>query len=123
MREMSIPAALLVGMGLHTSTAMITDGRFSGATRGPCVGHIVPEAFEGGPIALIEDGDVITIDLVNNSIEADVSEREFGLRREKWARPSHHKAEGILRAYREGVGAADSGAMWLYRQFPDGVGI
>ena len=115
MREMSIPAAALVGMGLHTSTAMITDGRFSGATRGPCVGHIVPEAYEGGPIGLIKDGDIITIDLNNNSIEAEVTVEEFNKRREKWVCPSHHKAEGILRAYRDGVGSADTGALWLYR--------
>ncbi|MFR5880278.1 MAG: dihydroxy-acid dehydratase [Cloacibacillus evryensis] len=71
MREMSIPAAMLVGMGLHKSVAMITDGRFSGATRGPCVGHISPEAWEGGPIAAVRNGDMVDIDLDEGTIQVD----------------------------------------------------
>ena len=114
MREMSIPAATLVGMGLHTSVAMITDGRFSGATRGPCVGHICPEAYEGGPIALVENGDIIAIDLEHRRITREVSDEELDRRRAAWKRPSHHPADGILRAYRSGVGSASEGAPWLF---------
>ena len=81
MRELSIPAAMLVGMGLHTSVAMITDGRFSGATRGPCVGHITPEAWAGGPLALVEDGDIIEIDIPNRSMNVLLSDEELTVRR------------------------------------------
>ena len=115
MREMSIPAAMLVGMGLHTSVAMITDGRFSGATRGPCVGHIAPEAYEGGPIAYIENGDMITIDLNKNTINVEWSDEEFERRKLSKGTLSTRRAEGILKAYREGVGGAQEGALWMYR--------
>ncbi|KYZ75926.1 dihydroxy-acid dehydratase [Anaerosporomusa subterranea] len=114
MRELSIPAAMLVGMGLHTSVAMITDGRFSGATRGPCVGHITPEAWVGGPLALVEDGDIIEIDLERNLIELKVSEAEVELRRKNIQKPTR-KLNGVLAAYRNGVGGAEQGAVWLYR--------
>jgi dihydroxy-acid dehydratase len=113
MREMSIPAAMLVGMGLHTSVAMITDGRFSGASRGPCVGHICPEAYDGGPIALVEDGDIIEIDLSRNYIELKVSEQELARRKAFLALPKR-PAQGILAAYRAQVGSTNQGALWLY---------
>ena len=113
MREMSIPAAMLVGMGLHTSVAMITDGRYSGATRGPCVGHISPEAWEGGPIAAIQDGDLITIDLDAKTIHVDLSDEEIARRLRQVKRPCH-PAPGILAAYRREVSGADRGALWLY---------
>ena len=74
MREMSIPAAMLVGMGLHTSCAMVTDGRYSGATRGPCIGHVSPEAWDGGPIAAVQDGDMIEIDIDNHTIHLEVKD-------------------------------------------------
>jgi dihydroxy-acid dehydratase len=115
MREMSIPAAALVGMGLHTSTAMITDGRFSGATRGPCVGHISPEAYEGGPIACVENGDMITIDLENNAIRLEISDELLAERRRHLLKPPRPEITGILGAYRNGVGGAERGALWLYR--------
>ena len=76
MREMSIPAAMLVGMGLHTSCAMVTDGRYSGATRGPCIGHVSPEAWDGGPIAAVRDGDMIEIDIDKHTIHLEVSDEE-----------------------------------------------
>ncbi len=114
MRELSIPAAMLVGMGLHTSVAMITDGRFSGATRGPCVGHITPEAWVGGPLALVQDGDIIEIDLERNIIELNVPEAELALRRQTIRKPER-KLNGVLAAYRNGVGGAEQGAVWLYR--------
>lgn len=113
MREMSIPAAMLMGMGLHTSVAMITDGRFSGASRGPCVGHIAPEAWDGGPIALIQNGDIITIDLPNKRLMVELSDQELAGRRPLVQRPDH-PAPGVLRAYRAGVGGAQNGALWLY---------
>ncbi|MCQ4764236.1 dihydroxy-acid dehydratase [Cloacibacillus evryensis] len=113
MREMSIPAAMLVGMGLHTSVAMITDGRFSGATRGPCVGHITPEAWDGGVIGLVQNGDAIEIDLNKKSLTLFVSDEILEERRKKVVRPAR-KADGILEAYRQGVRGADEGAVWLY---------
>ena len=115
MREMSIPAAMLIGMGLHTSVAMITDGRFSGASRGPCVGHISPEAWEGGPIACVKNGDIITIDLNRKLLQVELSEEELEKRKKEMKRPEH-RAPGILNAYRNGVGGAEDGALWLYRK-------
>jgi dihydroxy-acid dehydratase len=114
MREMSIPAAALVGMGLHTSTAMITDGRFSGATRGPCVGHISPEAYDGGPIACVENGDMITIDLENRVIQLEISDELLEERRKRLIKPARPEVTGILKAYRNGVSGAERGALWLY---------
>jgi dihydroxy-acid dehydratase len=113
MRELSIPAAMLVGMGLHTSVAMITDGRFSGATRGPCVGHISPEAWVGGPLALVQDGDIIEIDLEKNSLELKVPPHELERRQGEVKRPKR-QLSGVLAAYRAGVGGAEQGAVWLY---------
>jgi dihydroxy-acid dehydratase len=113
MRELSIPAAILVGLGLHTSVAMITDGRFSGATRGPCVGHITPEAWDGGPIALVKDGDMITIDLKNHLLEVEISDKELARRRSVFKRPKRD-VKGLLKSYRETVGSATEGALWLY---------
>ncbi len=113
MRELSIPAAMLVGMGLHTSVAMVTDGRFSGATRGPCVGHVAPEAWDGGPLAYVQDGDVIEIDVPNSRIQLLVPDEEL---RRRMANPPElpdHPASGVLAAYRERVGGADIGAVWI----------
>ena len=112
MRELSIPAAMLVGMGLHTSVAMVTDGRFSGATRGPCVGHVAPEAYSGGPLALVENGDLIEIDIKNNSIKLLVDDEILRQRKERWV-PKEKQLIGILKAYRERVTEADEGAVWL----------
>ena len=112
MREMSIPAAMLVGMGLHKSVAMITDGRFSGATRGPCVGHIAPEAWVGGPIAVVKNGDLIEIDLENKKLELKISEDEMEQRKNEIKMPDRHFT-GILSTYRQSVGGADKGALWF----------
>lgn len=114
MRELSIPAAMLVGMGLHTSVAMITDGRFSGATRGPCVGHIAPEAWAGGPLSLVQDGDIIEIDLEKNLLNLQVAPAELERRKSQVQRPVR-KLSGVLAAYRAGVAGAEQGAVWLYR--------
>ena len=113
MREMSIPAAMLMGMGLHTSVAMITDGRYSGASRGPCVGHIAPEAWDGGPIAIVKDGDIIEIDLDNNLIQLHVSDEEIQNRMKNVKRPKD--IAGPLKAYQSGVAGSEQGAVWLYR--------
>ena len=114
MRELSIPAAMLVGMGLHTSVAMVTDGRFSGATRGPCVGHVAPEAWAGGPISLVQDGDIIEIDLNSNVLNLKVDADELERRKSKVQKPAR-KLKGMLAAYRAGVAGAEEGAVWLYR--------
>lgn len=113
MRELSIPAAMLVGMGLHKSVAMITDGRFSGASRGPCVGHISPEAWDGGPISCVKDGDIITIDLNNNLLQLEISEEEIESRRKEIIRPNR-PAYGIMNRYRDIVKGAEEGATWIY---------
>jgi dihydroxy-acid dehydratase len=113
MRELSIPAAMLVGMGLHTSVAMVTDGRFSGATQGPCVVHVSPEAWDGGPIAFVRDGDLIEIDVNQNRIQLLISEEELKKRgQEELTRPNH-PASGMLTAYRKTVTGAEKGAIWL----------
>jgi dihydroxy-acid dehydratase len=113
MRELSIPAAMLVGIGLHTSVAMITDGRFSGATRGPCVGHICPEAWEGGPLAYVQDGDLIEIDVPQDRIHLLVPEQELARRMQAPPNRPDHPAPGMLAAYRQMVSGADAGAVWL----------
>jgi len=113
MRELSIPAAMLVGMGLHTSVAMVTDGRFSGATRGPCVGHVCPEAWEGGPIAFVRNGDPVEIDVEKGRLELLVSDEELKRRMEAGVRRPNHPAPGMLAAYRQMVGGADQGAIWI----------
>ncbi|MGR5589760.1 dihydroxy-acid dehydratase [Peptoniphilus grossensis] len=115
MRELSIPAAMLVGMGLHKSVAMITDGRFSGATRGPCVGHVSPEAYEKGPIALIENGDIIEIDLNNNTINLEVSEEVLEERRKNLKVPEKNITK-LLKVYRRLVEPAEKGATWLFEE-------
>lgn len=112
MRELSIPAAMLVGMGLHDSVAMITDGRFSGATRGPCIGHVCPEAWVGGPIAALKDGDIIDIDVLNRRIEVRLSQQEIQTRLDKMERPER-RLEGFLKTYQKSVSGADKGAIWI----------
>ena len=114
MREMSIPAAMLVGMGLHTSVAMVTDGRYSGATRGPCIGHVTPEAWDGGPIAAVRNGDMIEIDIDRHSIHLEVSDGELRERLQNISRPADHPASGFMAVYRRIVNGVNSGCTWLY---------
>ncbi len=117
MRELSIPAAMLVGMGLGDSVAMVTDGRYSGASRGPCIGHVCPEAADGGPIAFVRDGDIIDIDIPNRKLALRVSEAELNSRRSNW-RPKAPKAGGgFLDIYSRMVSGADEGAV-LNRYLP-----
>jgi dihydroxy-acid dehydratase len=110
MRELSIPAAILVGMGLDDSVAMITDGRYSGATRGPCIGHVCPEAIEGGPIAIVEDGDKIEIDINNRKLNVLISNNEIEKRFKEWKRPEEKIKTGFLSIYKKLVSSAKYGA-------------
>lgn len=113
MREMSIPAALLVGMGLGDSVAMVTDGRYSGATRGPCIGYITPEAVEGGPLAVVEDGDMIIIDIPNRRLEVELSAEEIQERLQTWSPPAPKIKRGFMSRYPELVRSAREGAcLW-----------
>jgi len=109
MPEMLLPTATIAGMGLKR-VALITDGRFSGATRGPCIGHVAPEALAGGTIALVEDGDVISIDIPARKLELKVSEDELKDRREKW-KPKEVKHTGFLARYSKLVSQADEGCI------------
>lgn len=108
MRELSIPAAMLVGMGLGDSVAMVTDGRYSGATRGPCVGHVCPEAALGGPIAYVRDGDVISIDVDAGRLELSVDGSEIRRRATETVLPLR-PARGFLAVYRQLVLPAHAG--------------
>jgi dihydroxy-acid dehydratase len=110
MREMSIPAAMLVGMGLGDSVAMITDGRYSGATRGPCIGHVTPEAADGGPLAIVQDGDIIEYDLPRRKLKVDLTKSEISRRLKKWKPPAPKIDKGFLKVYRRMVGDAAGGA-------------
>ncbi|MHA1350964.1 MAG: hypothetical protein ACTSPZ_09050 [Promethearchaeota archaeon] len=110
MRELSIPAAILIGMGLGESVAMITDGRYSGATRGPCIGHVCPEAYDGGPISIVRDGDEIEIDIANRQLNLLVSKDEIEKRLNNWKRSESILKKGYLRQYRKLVSSAKFGA-------------
>ncbi len=111
MREMLGVTAALVGQGLGSQVVMVTDGRFSGATRGLMVGHVAPEASVGGPIALIQEGDTITLDVEKRLIHADVSDEELTRRREDWAAPAPHYTTGVMAKYAASVTSASEGAI------------
>ena len=110
MREMLNPTSAIVGMGLGSTVALITDGRFSGASRGASIGHVAPEAAVGGPIALIREGDIIDIDIDNHTLNARVSEEEFAERKKTW-KPRINEVDGYLVRYRELVTGAPQGAV------------
>ena len=111
MREMLSTTAALVGQGLGKKVAMVTDGRFSGGTRGFMVGHVAPEAFVGGPIALVKNGDKISIKLEDNSLNLHVSEEELTARKEQWRRPAANYTTGALAKFASLVGSAANGAI------------
>jgi dihydroxy-acid dehydratase len=111
MREMLAPTSMLAGMGLHEGVALITDGRFSGGTRGPSIGHVSPEAMEGGPIALVKDGDTIEIDIPNRRLTLKVSEKELEERKKAWKPIPPKIKKGYLRRYAEFVTSASDGAI------------
>ena len=111
MPEMLKPTGAVIGKGLGKDVALITDGRFSGGSHGFVVGHITPEAQEGGLIGLVENGDKIKIDAVNNTIDLLVDEEEINRRKEAWVKPPYRADKGILRKYIATVKSASLGAV------------
>jgi dihydroxy-acid dehydratase len=112
MREMLSTTAALSGQGMGKKVALITDGRFSGATRGFCVGHVGPEAAHGGPIALLKNGDVITLNAITGELSVDLSDEELATRKAAWAGPRQTEyATGALWKYAKLVGGARLGAV------------
>ena len=111
MREMLAPTATLMGLGLGDSVALVTDGRFSGGTRGPCIGHISPEAAEGGPIALVQDGDKVLLDIPQRKLELLVDEAELAKRQAAWVAPEPKINSGWLARYAKVVTSAYTGAV------------
>ncbi|MBA7629624.1 Dihydroxy-acid dehydratase [subsurface metagenome] len=111
MQEMLSPTSYIMGAGLGESAALITDGRFSGGTRGACIGHISPEAAVGGPIGLLKDGDVIEIDIPNNKINVKLSDDELAERKKKWTPPKPRITKGYLAKYASMATSADTGAV------------
>jgi len=111
MREMLAPTSAIVGQGLGEKVALITDGRFSGGTYGLVVGHIAPEAAVGGNIALIKQGDLITVDAVKQLIEVDLSEEELEKRKKVWVNPVRKYKRGILSKYSRIVSTSSLGAV------------
>ena len=111
MQEMLAPTANIMGRGLGESVALVTDGRFSGATRGACIGHVSPEAAAGGPIALVHPGDTISIDIPNRKLELEVPEAELAKRRAAWKCPPPKINSGYLARYASMVTSADTGAV------------
>ena len=111
MPEMLKPTAAIMGAGLGKDVALITDGRFSGGTHGFVVGHISPEAQDGGTIALIKDGDIITIDAETNAINVAVSDAELAKRKEAWEQPELKFKKGVLYKYARSVSSAAQGCV------------
>ncbi|WP_404298643.1 dihydroxy-acid dehydratase [Halomonas sp.] len=111
MREMLTPTSAIMGRGLGSEVALITDGRFSGGSHGFVVGHVTPEAFDGGPLALVEDGDRITIDAEADTIEIDLSDDELMRRHAAWQQPAPRYTRGVLAKYAKTVSSASTGAV------------
>jgi dihydroxy-acid dehydratase len=111
MREMLAVTGAIKGAGLGRDVVLVTDGRFSGATWGACIGHVAPEAWDGGPIALVADGDTIALDVARRRIDLEVDEAELERRRAGWKRPTPHYTSGVLAKYARLVGGADQGAV------------
>jgi len=111
MPEMLTPTSAIMGAGLGSDVAMITDGRFSGGSHGFIIGHVVPEAQEGGPIALIKTGDIITVNGVTNVINVDLSDEELTLRKESWEMPPYKASRGTLYKYIKNVKSASDGCV------------
>ena len=111
MREMLNPTSAIAGMGLGSSVALITDGRFSGASRGASIGHVSPEAAVGGPIALVEEGDIISINIPENKLDVLVSDEVLAERRAKWQPKEPGITTGYLSRYRELVTSGNRGAV------------
>ena len=109
MREMLNPTSAITGMGIK-NVGLITDGRFSGGTRGPCIGHISPEAKSGGPIGLVKEGDIIEIDILNKKLNVELSDEELEARKGTIDLPDK-EVKGWLNIYRRSVSSADKGAI------------
>jgi dihydroxy-acid dehydratase len=103
------PTAVITGMGLRV--ALLTDGRFSGATRGACIGHVSPEAMEGGPIALVQEGDIVKLDIPGRKLTLQVSEEELAQRKAAWVKPAPKVTSGYLARYAKLVTSANTGAV------------
>ena len=110
MREMLNPTSAIMGMGLGNSVALITDGRFSGATRGACIGHVSPEAASGGPIGIVKEGDIISIDIPNNKLELKISDEELAQRMANFV-PKKKELSGYLKRYAALVSSGAKGAI------------
>jgi dihydroxy-acid dehydratase len=111
MQEMLSPTSYIMGAGLGESVALITDGRFSGGTRGACIGHVSPEAAVGGPIGLVKEGDIIAIDIPNHSINVKVSDEELAARKQQWKPRPPRITTGYLAKYATMATSADTGAV------------
>lgn len=111
MQEMLSPTSALAGLELDTKVALITDGRFSGGSRGCAIGHVSPEAAVGGVIALVKEGDEIEIDIPNKRLNLKINDAELELRRQKWSPPAPKVSSGYLALYARLVGSADRGAV------------
>jgi dihydroxy-acid dehydratase len=111
MREMLGVTSAIVGQGLGDSVSLVTDGRFSGATRGLMVGHVAPEAFVGGPIAAVRDGDTITIDVENSRLQVDLSDAQIAERLRAWRAPEPRYTSGVFAKYAALVSSASEGAV------------
>ena len=111
MREMLSPTSAIIGRGLGEHVALITDGRFSGASHGFVIGHVAPEAFDGGPIALLEDGDQISIDAERRELSVALSDAELAARRKRWRQPQPYASKGLLAKYAKQVSSASRGAV------------
>lgn len=111
MREMLSPTSAICGMGLDKEVALITDGRFSGATRGAAIGHVSPEAASGGLIGVVEEGDIISIDIPNGKLELKVDEKTLNERRANWKCPPPNVTSGYLARYAKLVSSANKGAV------------
>ena len=111
MREMLAVTAAIKGAGLGKDVVLVTDGRFSGATFGACVAHVAPEAYDGGPIALVADGDPIVLDVVERTLELGVDDAELDRRKAGWKRPAPNYTSGVMAKYAALVSGADTGAV------------
>ena len=118
MREMLSLTSSVVGAGLGESVALVTDGRFSGATRGLMVGHVAPEAARGGPLAAIADGDLVTIDVDAGRLEVDLPDEEIARRLAAWAPPEPRYTGGVFARYAASVGSASDGAVLVSAAAP-----
>jgi dihydroxy-acid dehydratase len=111
MQEMLAPTSNIMGMGLGSSVALVTDGRFSGGTRGACIGHVSPEAAAGGPIALVEPGDIVVVDISARRLHLEVSDEELERRRQNWQPPQREVKSRWLRRYAGLVTSGSQGAV------------